>query len=170
MVKKEDIISKLDCLDLKRNSPHFLIARLIRNKFFDNPKKTQDVIEKIKGISGKRLKSNIIQTYMKKFLSEEIIACFSVKGEKGNYWYINSITEDKARNLTGLSKMEAKIADQLFSDKLLSKLNPSFESEIQDLNVVFGKSGTCTAFLLRKILEKLIFLAFAKHNIENKIE
>jgi hypothetical protein len=49
-------------------------------------------------------------------------------------------------------------------------LGDKFSEEIADLRWNFGKSGTCSAFLLRKILEKLIFLTFAKNGLENKLK
>lgn len=47
--------------------------------------------------------------------------------------------------------------------------NKKFETEVKDFNLVYGKSGTCTAFLLRKMLEKAIFLAFAQHGLSEKL-
>lgn len=164
------IITKLDEMNLKGGSVHFFISKLIRIGFLDNPKKTTQIIEKIKNISGKRLKSNVIQTYMKKFMIEDIIASFSLDGEKGNYWYLTSINETEARQKIGLTKKEEKIAKQLFSNELMIKLNPDFSTEITDLHLVFGKSGTCSAFLLRKILEKLIFLTFVRNGLQQKLE
>ena len=54
--------------------------------------------------------------------------------------------------------------ENLFSKKLLANMEKDFEIELRDLHLVYGKSGTCTAFLLRKILEKMLFLVFAKNN------
>ncbi len=54
--------------------------------------------------------------------------------------------------------------ENLFSQKLVERMKKDFFIELQDLKLVFGKSGTCTAFLLRKILEKMLFLVFAKNN------
>lgn len=170
MATKKEILGKLDRLIFKEGSLYFLIAKLIRNDFFDSPKKTTELIEKLKGISGKRIDSRIIQTYIKKFMEEDIISSFSIKGEKGNYWYISSLNEGEARSNVGLSKKEEKIAEQLFSDILIARLKPEFDIEIRYLHLVFGKSGTCTAFMIRKILEKLIFLVFAKHNLKHKLE
>jgi hypothetical protein len=53
---------------------------------------------------------------------------------------------------------------------LEKKLGKYFEQEIRDLKLVFNRSGTCTAFMLRKILEKCIFHCFVKYNIVKKIE
>lgn len=60
--------------------------------------------------------------------------------------------------------------ENLFSERLVAKMNKDFEVELKDLHLVFGKSGTCTAFLLRKILEKMLFLVFAKNNQIKVIE
>lgn len=68
------------------------------------------------------------------------------------------------------SKRIENIEEQLFSADLITKLGNSFQTEIGDLHLNFGRSGICTAFLLRKILEKEIILAFAKNGISKKIE
>ncbi len=52
---------------------------------------------------------------------------------------------------------------------ILKIFGKDFETEIADMKLNYGQSGTCTAFLLRKILEKLIFLAFAKNNLSDKL-
>lgn len=54
--------------------------------------------------------------------------------------------------------------------ELRKKLGKKFNTEFDDLSLVFGKSGTCTAFLLRKILEKEIYLVFAKNRLGKKLE
>ena len=58
----------------------------------------------------------------------------------------------------------------MFSADLVGKLGAHFKTEIEDLHLNFGRSGSCTAFLLRKILEKAIFLAFAKNSLSGKLE
>jgi hypothetical protein len=54
--------------------------------------------------------------------------------------------------------------------ELEATLGKSFETELKDLTLCFGRSGTCTAFLLRKILEKLIYITFAKHGLTDKLK
>lgn len=68
------------------------------------------------------------------------------------------------------SKKVENIEERLFSANLVTKLGGRFKTEIEDLHLNFGRSGTCTAFLLRKILEKAIFLACAKNGISEKLE
>jgi hypothetical protein len=81
------------------------------------------------------------------------------RGPRGDYRYIQK-RAPKRIILT---------ADVL-PDELIAALGKEFETEIEDLRLNYGQSGTCTAFLLRKILEKLIFLTFAKNGLEDKLE
>lgn len=59
---------------------------------------------------------------------------------------------------------------ELFDESLVLSLGRAFEKEIADLHLNFGKSGTCTAFLLRKVLEKLIYIGFAKQGVEGNLD
>ncbi len=81
------------------------------------------------------------------------------RGSKGNYRYIQKFTPSKI-----------SFNQDIFPDELIDALNKDFETELEDLKLNYGKSGTCTAFLLRKILEKLIFLAFAKNGLDNELK
>jgi hypothetical protein len=54
-------------------------------------------------------------------------------------------------------------AQDILPVELVKLLAKDFKQELADLKHNFGTSGTCSAFLIRKILEKLIFLAFSKH-------
>lgn len=84
------------------------------------------------------------------------------RGKHGSYEYV--------QRAPSVSKEVEKIETELFSNGLVKKLNKDFSEEISDLQWNFGKSGTCTAFLLRKILEKLIFLTFAKNDLDSKLK
>lgn len=80
------------------------------------------------------------------------------RGSKGDYLYIQRY-----------SPKEIVLNEDILPEKLIAALGEEFKTEINDLKLNFGRSGTCTAFLLRKILEKLIFLAFAKNGVSNKL-
>jgi hypothetical protein len=80
------------------------------------------------------------------------------RGPKGKYSYIQKY-----------ASTEIAFNDDVFSEKLINNLGSDFEMEINDLKLNYGRSGTCTAFLLRKILEKLIFLTFAKNNMSDRL-
>lgn len=84
------------------------------------------------------------------------------RGSRGSFEYIQRIP--------AVSKKVDEIESDLFSDQLIKKLGKNFSTEISDLKWNFGKSGTCTAFILRKILEKLIVLTFAKNGRDTKLK
>jgi hypothetical protein len=50
----------------------------------------------------------------------------------------------------------------LFSDSLVKKLEKNFLVELAELHDNFGRHGNATAFLLRKVLEKLLIIVFGK--------
>lgn len=81
------------------------------------------------------------------------------RGSKGHYRYIQKH-----------ACREIALGPDVLSDELIKSLGKDFEVEINDLRLNYGTSGTCTAFLLRKILEKLIFLSFAKNAFEDKLK
>ncbi len=84
------------------------------------------------------------------------------RGKRGAYEYI--------QKRPAVSKEVKSIEDELFADVLVKKLGKSFSNELADLRLNFDRSGNCSAFLLRKILEKLIYIAFARNNIQYKLE
>lgn len=83
------------------------------------------------------------------------------RGKKGSFEYIQKVN--------AVSKKVESLQDQLFSSDLTKKLQRNFGQELSDLNLNFNKSGNCTSFVLRKILEKLIYIVFAKNGIESKL-
>ena len=54
-------------------------------------------------------------------------------------------------------------------EEISSILRPSLEREIFELKIAFIHQPDCTAFLLRKILEKLLFIILSKSNKKQKI-
>lgn len=81
------------------------------------------------------------------------------KGSKGNYKYVQKY-----------ASKGILLNNEILPKSLIGDLRTDFQIEINDLHLNFGRSGTCTAFLLRKILEKLIFLSFAKNNLQEKLK
>lgn len=169
-MRATDIKLQAKDLVLRPNGPHDLIRRLLLEGFFDGPVTTPKMIAKIKSKFGKRFRSNHVHTYMQKFMLAGIIQAFPRPDGKGNLWVLASVSEEQAFLMIERSKKEQEVVNELFSHQLVYKLQPKFKVELRDLEYNFGKSGTCTAFLLRKILEKLIFLAFAKHNLGHKLK
>jgi len=155
---------------LLKGSKYEYIRALVVKGFFDLPKTTQKLIDEVRDTFGKELKPNEVQTYMKKFMSEGIIRAIRLDGHQGNFWVLANVSKDRAILFTTKSQNILEIEKELFSENLIKKLKKDFKTEFNDLQYNFGKSGTCTAFLLRKILEKLIYLTFAKNCIESKLE
>lgn len=84
------------------------------------------------------------------------------RGKRGFFEYIQKHEADL--------EVFKGVTHDLFSNELLKKLQKNFKIELEDLKYNFGKSGNCTAFLLRKILEKLIYITFAKYKLVSKLE
>ncbi len=84
------------------------------------------------------------------------------RGKRGTYEYI--------QKRPPISKEVESVENELFADSLVKKLGKSFSSELADLRLNFDRSGNCSAFLLRKILEKLIYITFARNNLQPKLE
>ncbi len=76
---------KASQLSLQGGSKHELIQKLIVNGFFDTPKMTGELILEVCQTFGKRLRSNEIQTYMKKFMEAAIIRAVHDKQSRGNF-------------------------------------------------------------------------------------
>lgn len=157
-------------LSLQPGGKHELIRKLIVQGFFDLPKTTRELITEIRQTFGRKLKSNEIQTYMKKFMEAGIIRAAHDKDFTGNFWILASMNKEKVSRFIGKTKKLQRVESELFSETLLRKLGNPFNIEFKDLQHNFDKSGTCTAFLLRKILEKLIYLSLAKQGLESKLE
>ena len=73
-----------------------------------------------------------------------------------------SVGRADALTAIGKSSRVLEIEHNLFAAELESKLQRSFSKELTELRGVFGKYGNSTAFLLRKILEKLLVICFRK--------
>lgn len=155
---------------LKRGSKYEFIRDLILENFFDSPKTTTALIAEVRCGWGKKLKPIEVQTYMKKFMAEKIIRAIKVQGHKGNFWVLADVSREEVLGIINKNKKILAVEDELFSDKLIKNLSKNFSIELDDLQYNFGKSGNCTAFLLRKILEKLIYIVFSKHRLQTKLE
>jgi hypothetical protein len=82
----------------------------------------------------------------------------TLRGKPGNRRYIQS------QSPSSISR-----GQDILPPELTGLLAKNFKEELSDLRHNFGVSGTCTAFLIRKILEKLIFLVFSKHGDGSKL-
>ncbi|MGD0208075.1 MAG: CHAT domain-containing protein [Verrucomicrobiota bacterium] len=129
-------------LSLQKGGKHELLRKLIVDGFFDTPKTTNEIITEIRQNVGKRLKSNVIQTYMKRFMEEGIIYSFEIKQHHGNFWVLASV--DKARATErALQLLNAKLGN---ASPLLSK-DVSRESSSMPVRPINNITKTRILFL-----------------------
>lgn len=136
---------------LGHNVPDAL-GGLWKSSFFVSEKSFKEIQHKL-GISGCNPPDDTLRMALSRshFLTR--------RGSKGNYRYIQKFTPSKI-----------SFSSDIFPDELVNVLNKDFEIEFDNLKLNYGKSGTCTAFLLRKMLEKLIFLAFSKNGLDHELK
>lgn len=168
MLTKE-LKDEVKTLQFKGGSKYEFIRRLILNGFFDSPRTTEALIIEVRDIFGKRLKAIEVNVYMKKFMPD-FIRALRPSGHQGNFWVLASVTKEEALRALNKNNKIFIVEEQLFSYGLIKKLEKDFNIEISDLRHNFGLSGNCTAFLLRKILEKLIYITFSRNGIGTKLE
>ncbi|MFA5771710.1 MAG: hypothetical protein WC974_03160 [Thermoplasmata archaeon] len=153
----------------KKGSFPYRVCKLLKDGDFSNVLSSQELIHLLNEGAGKKIKVNGLTASMQPLLKEDIVKVKTIgKGRnKRNFWFPG--WKDKKQvelNLTG----KTSAPEQIFSEQLINTLGKDFEIEIRDVCYVYGRSGTCTAFLLRKILEKLIFLTFAKNGLSDKLK
>jgi len=71
--------------------------------------------------------------------------------------------------MIGKERRVVEVEQQLFSDTVVKKLQKSFSVELAELHDNFGRNGNATAFLLRKILEKLLIIVFGRLGKDTQI-
>jgi len=132
------------------------VESLWQESFFKVGRTLKEVSERITERWGHNFPSPEISKALKR---ANFLIC---TGKRGFFQY--------KQRISPVSKKTERIEGQLFSDDLVNKFGKAFKIELDDLRLNFGTSGNCTAFLLRKILEKAIYLSFAKNGIETKLE
>lgn len=139
----------------KNDSAPDLLKKLWSEGVFDSWKKFGEIM----GIIGKRghhFSNPVLALALKRasFLTR--------RGKRGFFEYI--------QRSPPLSNEAGQQKKQILPKKLFHKLSNDFGIELTDLYWNYSKSGTCTAFLLRKVLEKLIFLSFSKNGLDDKLK
>jgi hypothetical protein len=154
----------------KPGSIYAFIQSMIIEGFFDAPVSSSSVVIRIAEKFGKRVKSNHIQTYMRKFMLLGVIHAVKDQVSSTQYWVLASVSKYDALVTLKKSTQIQKLEERLFSDQLQQKLKRDFAVELEELHDNFGRNGNCTAFLLRKILEKLLIIVFGKLDRSSLVE
>ncbi len=162
----DELKAKLDSLHIDPETRYSVIRRLLLDGTLDGPVSSEEIVRHINEISGERWKTVWVQTYMRKFLDAGIIRAIKPANSNRNYWVIASVSREEALRSLGKNKKILDIEAELFSDELQKKMRKNFGAQLQELRSNFGSNPICTAFLLRKILEKLIIITMAKHGKE----
>lgn len=157
-------------LPIEAGTRHELLRQLVLEDFFDMPVPSAMVVLKVRERFGKAWITALVQTYMRKFMEAGIIHAVKPAGDKINYWVLASVPRERALRLIGKKSKVLEIEQDLFSEKLQTKMRRNFRVEIEELQANFGRNPNCTAFLLRKILEKLIIIVVSKHANRGLIE
>jgi hypothetical protein len=154
-------------LTLQQGGLHDFIRRLLVDGFFDLPVLSSDLVAET---SGRRFETRNVQTYMRKFMEAGLVRAVRPKSSKANYYVIASVARDETLREIGKDRRVLEVEAQLFSAGLTRLLSPNFSTELAELQDNFGRHGNATAFLLRKILEKLLLVVFGKLGRTSAIE
>lgn len=167
-VDKRGILKKCESFS-KKGSFSSRVCKLLKEGEFSGVLSSQELTHRLNEGAGKKIKVNNLTASMETLLNNDIVRVKIVgKGNnKRKFWFPGWMDKRKIEfNLTGKTSNPEKI----FSENLVKILGKDFETDMKDITLVYGRSGTCTAFLLRKILEKLVFLTFAKNGISHKLK
>src|SRR5260370_12389517 len=159
-----------EALTVDPKSRSALLRRLILDGFFDLPVSSSDVVLRVREKFGKRWQSSWVQVYLRRFMEAGVIHAIKPRGDRGHFWTTCDLTRDDALRQIGKSRKVREIEEHLFSSQLMSRLERDFSRELAELHDNFGKNGNCTAFLLRKILEKLLIIVFTKNGRVHLLE
>jgi predicted transcriptional regulator len=162
-MSNEALKEKTRALTTEANSREDMLKKLILEGFFDTPVLSKDVVTRVREKFGKKWRTISIQTYLRKFIKAEIIHSVRAKGSRGNYWVLSSVSKNEALKRIGKDTKTQQIESALFDPTLTKQLEKDFSKELDELHNNFGTNGNCTAFLLRKILEKLIIIVLSKN-------
>jgi hypothetical protein len=162
--------AKVQALAVDPQSGYGVLKKLILEHELDEPISSASVVCRIREKIGKRWKTSHVQTYMAKFMRAGIIHAVKPAGSSMNYWVLTHMRrEDALRQINKQNKVR-EIEQELFSEKLVAKLKNDFSDELDELRDNFGKNGLSTAFLLRKVLEKLIIIVLGKNGKQHLLK
>jgi hypothetical protein len=159
----EVLMAKVQAMIVDPKSGYGVLKRLILEHDLDEPISSVDVVRRIGEKLGKKWQTNHVQTYMAKFMQAGIVQAIKPSTSSINFWVLTHVRREDALQQINKKGRVREIAQELFSTKLVAKLTKDFEDELDELRDNFGKNGLSTAFLLRKVLEKLIIIVLGKN-------
>lgn len=169
MATKNTILQKCEKFLSNKKSFKYRVCKLLKNSDFSDVLSSQELTHLLNEGPGKKIKTTNLTALMEPLLEDDIVKIKIIgRGRnKRKFWFPGWTDKQKINpKLTGGNV----VTGQILPEKLVKALGKDFKTEISDLGLNYGKSGTCTAFLLRKILEKLIFSTFAKNGFSDKLK
>jgi len=167
-VNKREGLKKCESFSKKGSFP-YRVCKLLKEGEFSGVLSSQELTHRLNEGAGKKIKVNNLTALMESLLNEDVVRVKIVgKGKnKRKFWFPGWMDKRQIEfNLTN----KPSNPEEIFSANLVKTIGKDFETEMKDVTLVYGRSGICTAFLLRKILEKLVFLAFAKNRILDQLK
>jgi hypothetical protein len=141
---------------------------LICDGFMDVPVSSADIVHRIKEKFGRRWQTSRVQIYMRKFVG--LVHAVKPKGSRTNFWVLTSVNRADAVLRIGKTNRVIEVEHALFAPDLELKLQKNLSRELEELHGTFGRYGNSSAFLLRKILEKLLIICYRKVGKASLIE
>lgn len=149
----------LESMEFKEDSIYNAVRKLILDgEILNLPIYSDELAKRLSDTILKTVKTIWISTYMKPFVRAGIVKTTTV-GQK-RIWYGAWVETGK----------EVLSYEFPFPKELEKKLGREFEIDLKDLRLVWNRSGTCMAFLLRRIIEKGIYFAFARQGMVEKLK
>jgi hypothetical protein len=147
-------------MELKKGSITDVLRNLIISKeILNQPITSEDIRKKLYEV-GEKIPITSVIPNMQIFQKKGIVRRQIINKKIVWYgtWYKGRLTS-------------ASISSLPFDQRLIKTFGKNFENDFKDFTFVYNQSGTCTAFLLRKILEKAIFLTLIKNDVgESKLK
>lgn len=150
---------KLEEMKFKEDSIYDVIKKLIlKGEILDSPIYSEELARKLTDATLKKVETVTIATYMKPFVKVGIVKTTSVGNKR--IWHGAWVEASK----------EVLSYEFPLPEELGKKLGKKFENDLKDLKLVWNRSGNCMAFLLRRMIEKAIYFAFARQGMLNKFK
>ena len=140
------------------------IRSIVNGPFLLTARTSAEVVAELrqKFGTGRLIQTKDIQPLMRWFMGDRGEVRATQKGNKKAWILVGAIKPQLGGSLHRKTALPGVLQTTLRKS--------GFEVEVKDLNHNYGTSGTCTAFLLRKILEKLIYTVMARHGLSPLIE
>jgi len=156
----EDLKRKAAGIRVTDGTGHSWLRDLVCEGFMDTPVSSAEIVHRVSEKFSRQWSTARVQVYMRKFVG--IVCAVKPRGSRVNYWVLASVSRPDALRIIGKSHRTLEIEHDLFSPDLESRMQRSFSKEMDELRGVFGRYGNSSAFLLRKILEKLLIICFRR--------